>query len=262
VLGVESGATAAARQIRTVSVAFTRYWRAKVIDPTRHAGTHGGKRWTKLPAEINLSLELHLWSELRRDPTTDCAALAQSANQAAGLPLCDRYSVSRILRKWGWSWKITGHKQIAKYAVHNMEWYCRYVFAIRLVPWHRLRYLDESHFESRSLRRKKGAAQIGRAVTTLCPHSIAESYSITMVLNPTNTACPVIVSNFRVQTNRGEDFLVFIESCIESGQFTAGDIIVADNAAVHTAAGTAERLGAALDQAGLRLAFLPAYSRS
>jgi len=67
-------------------------------------------------------------------------------------------------------------------------------------------------------------------------------------------------SGKREQSNTDIDFFKFVINAIKSGYIGFGDVLVMDNAKVHTSDCSFEYLVEALSRAGARVAFLPAYS--
>ncbi len=62
-----------------------------------------------------------------------------------------RMWLSRMFRRWRWSFKKLNHKHIHKYTPQNIEYYGQYLTYIRTVPMNRIKYLDESSFASRGM---------------------------------------------------------------------------------------------------------------
>lgn len=69
-----------------------------------------------------------------------------------------------------------------------------------------------------------------------------------------------VTSAPRQGTNTSVEFFEFIAARIADGHLLEGDILVADNARIHTAADLLDELLPLLDQFGIRLVFLPTYS--
>ena len=71
--------------------------------------------------------------------------------------------------------------QLLKYTAANIIHTVHYVVSIRDVPLHRLKYLDEASFASRSLRRARALSEKGRPVHITSNNSISETYTVTIV---------------------------------------------------------------------------------
>lgn len=56
---------------------FVRYWHAKLLDPTLHAGTIGGARNNKFSADGQLFVETMLYHEVNENPFRTTAGFAR-----------------------------------------------------------------------------------------------------------------------------------------------------------------------------------------
>lgn len=110
-------------------------------------------------------------------------------------------------------------------------------------------------------RAKQGVAPKGRAVVVLKPGLIPKPCFITL-LTSLGTDNTVAYWTTRSGTNTIHDFINTIQSFIESEALQRGDILVMDNASVHT--GDVDNaqliLAEILDQVGIELKLLPTYS--
>jgi transposase len=68
------------------------------------------------------------------------------------------------------------------------------------------------------------------------------------------------VANPRESSNSAEDFLEVIQQFIQCGALVAGDVLVCDNATVHTADAIFLALITLLNNHDINLIFLPKYS--
>lgn len=71
---------------------------------------------------------------------------------------------------------------------------------------------------------------------------------------------PIVMSNLRVNSNNAADWLDWIRNLIAGGHLEAGDILICDNATIHTASSIIDDMQEALDNANVRLVTLPTYS--
>lgn len=125
------------------------YWNKKSIDPSFHCGTQGGARNFKYSLEVQHELEKLLWSLAIVHPTWSLAEFVVELNNNGFL--VNREFIRVIFHKWRWSWKRADPKQPHKYSIPNMNYTIEFVLWIRTVPFTRLKYLDESHFNSKGL---------------------------------------------------------------------------------------------------------------
>ena len=121
-------------------------WLQKYQDPLFHALPHGGRRNVKFSAEEQLHLETDLWNIAKEHP---CWTLPEFTNKLGelGYPV-NREFVRVIFKSWRWSWKKTDPKQPQKYSLQNMNCTIDFVLWVRTVPFARLEFMDESHFNS------------------------------------------------------------------------------------------------------------------
>lgn len=244
-----------------VTRGFVRYWRARFADPTLHAGGHGGARINSsvFSDEGQKAAESLLWTLLKAEPM-------QTQQQMQRL-LSDYFQVNvtlswigRVLKSWRWSRKGTEQKAIMKYTAENIAYYGEYIHSIVDVPLVNLKYLDEAHFDWRTLRPRKGYSARGRRVHTVRnTTSGPRSYSVTMM---TSLTCErgFAVSDPRVDVNTSWDFLEFVLQQIIDGRLVHGDVLVCDNASIHNAGATLGILNEIFTARGMRLIFLPKYS--
>jgi len=127
------------------------------------------------------------------------------------------------------------------------------------LPWIHLKYADESHFDSRDLHRTRGWSPSSQRVQLTIPSPNTARYSLTLL---TNLANPngFYVGSIRQDNNDALDFLDFIVDIIEKKQVVAGDILIVDNASIHTSQEIFPVVMALLRGAHVRLCLLPAYS--
>jgi len=114
----------------------------------------------------------------------------------------------RCFKRWGWSFKKPFYKQINKFTAANCMYTGHYLLTIAAINPIHLKYLDESHFDSKGLRRSKGVSEIGRPIVAVSNSSISERYSITAVTTLADQKNPVVLSDVRVGTNSAMDFLL------------------------------------------------------
>ena len=69
-----------------------------------------------------------------------------------------------MFKTWRWSYKNVKYKSPLKYTAANLRYYVQYVTGIVRYPMDRLKFLDESRFDAKSLQRKKGVSPVGQPV--------------------------------------------------------------------------------------------------
>jgi hypothetical protein len=128
---------------------LAKYWCEKVSNPNFHASNGcGGNRGTKFSA-----LEMHevstvVWNTINSQNQVTLQEIV-SAVKNNGFRVT-RMWVSRLLKKWRWSFKIPAVTQREKYTLSNLEYYVDFCSWLSNVDWKRVKFVDELHFDSRS----------------------------------------------------------------------------------------------------------------
>lgn len=93
--------------------------------------------------------------------------------------------------------------------------------------------------------------------------SLTEHYAVTLMIGfhaPNSTQSPVFLDFRNDGTNTAVDFLSFVVGAVHQGFLVSGDILICDNAKVHTSPLMTMRLKAFLDPLNIYLLYLPTYS--
>jgi len=168
--------------------------------------------------------------------------------------------VSRLFKKWRWSYKTPERKQILKYTKENISYYGTYITTAYCIPWDRLKFMDEGHFVSKDLHRKRAIGPKGTRSHTVVQDGLNKSLSLTIMTTLSNPNVPVVCSSPRAESNSEYDFADFVIYCLEYKHLTPGDILVIDNASVHLGTETTKMLVSICGIAQVRITFLPKYS--
>jgi transposase len=140
--------------IRTVA-----YWREKYESPSLHASGWGGARNWTMNVEQHTLVEGMLWQMVEDLPTETphgyCALLRE-----LDIPVTTAWVV-RVLSRWNYSRKKVQHTQAKKFTVVNVCRYIDHVLAAPNLDPTKLKYLDESRFETRRVRRQYGYSPRG-----------------------------------------------------------------------------------------------------
>ena len=125
---------------------FVEYWQNKLAYSETLFDGWGGIRRRKFKPDEMARLKAWLWLHCQNSPL---ATLAQFCNLLAedGYQV-NRMFVSRIFRKWRWSFKKPSIKQIHKYKPENMIYYVQFVHWVETIPWKSFKYFDETHCKS------------------------------------------------------------------------------------------------------------------
>jgi len=146
-----------------------------------------------------------------------------------------------------------------KFTVQNMLRWFAFSCWIKKQPRDRIHFLDEVHFEPKSLRRRRGVAPSGSKIIYVNDEFVSERYSMILLTHHDQTKPPC---SFRVcaTTTNSVQFLAFLFDCLRSGRLRSGDTLIMDNAATHFTKDLFEPMCAMLRGAGVELKFLPTYS--
>lgn len=86
-----------------------------------------------------------------------------------------------------------------------------------------------------------------------------KSHSVTILTSIAAGERPIVFT-IREESNTALDFFYFILYCIAKQHLKNGDILILDNASVHSGEETEEELRSILEAAGIHLVYLPKYS--
>jgi len=117
--------------------------------------------------------------------------------------------MSRILKAWGWSWKIPCRVQIYKFKPENIEYYIDFVEWIQDKPWDKLKYCDESHIMGRGTRPKKVIAKRGYDKFIKDNRFHIKPLNISLITSLSDLAKPIYY-DIREDSNTQYDHLVII----------------------------------------------------
>jgi len=252
------GVTRTANELH-VSRSFVRYWTEKKANHSFHSGKRGGPRRSAFTDTERALAERTLIAAVRWNPMQSSIQFRNCLFQV-GISVSIDW-VKRALVRCGLTWKRAQYKQINKFTAANINYTLHYLLTATALPHRILKFLDESHFNSRDLRRERGVSERGRPLILVSNQSISESYSVTAVTSLSDPLHPVVVPDVRTGSNSAIDFLHAVFDLIHTtGTLSAGDVLILDNASVHTSIEIRAALSALLSAARVRLLFLPAYS--
>jgi len=250
------------------------YWKKKILHKNFHKNTHGGVRHIKFNKKEQNGLHLLIRKKLLEQPHTSFCSIISYVKQFNYIITKDY--ISKLLKKWRWSPKISSEEQIQKYSIKNVEYYVDYLLEIQTIPWHHIKFLDESHFRASGaflkiilnqiksdlniseLHNRRVWSPIGKAITATRKAPLDMGYSLT-IMTSLSVENPILV-DLRYKSNTQYDFFAFVAHAIESKFLVPGDVLVVDNARIHFAEETAEAMDFMLHVFGIRILHLPTYS--
>ena len=276
-LAMDVGIAAAAR-ILGESRQIVLYWVNKFQDETFHANSHGGCRWAKWNGEERIHLLNSIWRICKQNPLAGIPDFQIALQTEYGFDDVPSHGwLSALFKKWRWSFKKPDVRRIQKYSEENIAYYATYLYCIQDIPWNKLKFCDESHFDSRGkhlvdifnensdcgadLRKKTILSPINhpaRVVTEIGP--ISKRYTLTLMTSLSETTPFPLFFSLREETNTADAFLEFVTFAIERQYLVDGDYLVVDNAPIHTAVDELATLVNLLEAYNIHLIFLPTYS--
>lgn len=137
-------------------------------------------------------------------------------------------TTKRLLKSWNWTWKVPTYVQLNKYTESNLTYYGYYMLFLKRVDISKLKFVDECHFVPKNLRKRKVIGIKNQRVWIKVKDLHGKHSSVTSLTHQ----IPVYF-NWRVESNTGKDFLIFIGSCIVNGYLRDGDYLIVDNASVQ-----------------------------
>jgi len=172
---------------------------------------------------------------------------------------CSRGTISTLLQKMGWSWKVPTVFQLLKYTFDNLVKYAHYLTEIRKVPLSKLKFADEAHFVYKDVTSQGKVLGLKKERVWLKQKTQFNTRGTLTILTSLDPTCPIIY-DFTEDTNNQWTFTEFILDCCCKGELKQGDYFIVDNAPIHTGSGTAWLITEILDYFGVKLVYLPAYS--
>jgi len=127
---------------------FVRYWKRKTEDPTYHIDTWGGNRNKKFVPQQDVVFQLVLWGEVQLNPVRTVQQFADRMSQYYGWEV-ERMFITRVFHSWKLSIKNINYKSLNKFTDVNILRYGAYLMEICTLSWPSVKFLDESHFDTR-----------------------------------------------------------------------------------------------------------------
>jgi len=168
--------------------------------------------------------------------------------------------LSQLFQSWRWSFKKPHAYQVQKYTAENIQYYCRYVEQIAVIPWVRLKFLVEASFESRNLAHNTAVFPVGTRMYFPSRDRLDRTLTMTIMTTLDPNAARPIVCDLREGTNTALTFFQFAVYLLAFGHLVAGDVLVLDNARIHNAQLILPPLVQLMRQHGVQMLFMPKYS--
>ena len=238
---------------------YVSYWRQEALTWRHGSNRWGGRRWTKYPVTLEAYIEAYIQFFVVESNWVTTVGKIASALRSLGVT---RGWLKARFRLWGWTWAQATARSWHKFTIENMTHYAGYLAWSQTIPWMRLKFADEASYVSRELLPRQTIGPCGtrrRVVYSWTAVSDMTSYSLTGLcgIDPRRPSVSVHVNP---GTNTQWTWLEAVLGWLECDALVAGDILVADNAKIHSAEEAARYLQAVLRAARVQLVFLPKYS--
>lgn len=138
----------AASSVFQVDRTLALYWQCKFEDSDFRPNNWGGYRGSKYTEADETILQSVIWNVITTQEQTNLQELVNAL--ARYNFVYSRTWVSRLLKKWRWSFKIPGVTQAQKYSIANLEYYAEFCHWLNEVDLTKVKFMDEVHFDARS----------------------------------------------------------------------------------------------------------------
>lgn len=163
-----------------------------------------------------------------------------------------------LYHEMGYSKKKSVIWNIGKFTEENVDYYMKFLFFISKQDPKKIKVLDESHFDGRSSKVRFGRAKKGKKSYQTNSTPLKEKCSLSLIVALSETE--PFYYTLREDSNDEFDFLQFILDALEDGFLVEGDILLIDNASIHTAEITIALIHDLCLSKGVRIVRLPTYS--
>lgn len=192
-------------------------------------------------------------------PNLSLKQILVEVQKVPGLESVTYMYIWRVIDAWGWSPKTLQRIARRKFSEENIAEWVDYALTVYDMQWIDLCFVDEAHFISRDLLKKRRYAPSGARVYVIDDFPNETRYSVTTFLNLRRSEAPILYE-VRDGSNTAEDFLSFMEYAAAQGYILPGQRVMMDNARVHTARAIHVALHDIMQRHGAFLVNLPTYS--
>ncbi len=126
------------------------YWVRKFENPNYHTDQHGGLRWAKWTGDERIHLLNSIFQICQQNTLASLKDFREILQNDYGFAPPPSFGwLSGLFKSWRWSFKKPDVHQFDKYSEANIEYYAAFLYKIQDIPWQRIKYCDESLFDSR-----------------------------------------------------------------------------------------------------------------
>jgi transposase len=244
-----------------VSTGLAYYWKKKAaFGSAFHGLKHGGIRKQKFTPTRFQEISSFIWCMISFNPFYSFSDIRTKVREVFQQQLSFSW-LSRLMKSWRWSVKTASWKQLHKFRLDNLVYYCDFVHWIQNLPrWNNVKVFDECHFCSPDLLKKKGWGPMGQRVQGVNPRSLQETYSLLLMTSVSSNDTVPVFPQLLAHTVTSWDVLEYFVEAVESGFLRPGDIVIMDNARVHSHREMFPVLFHFLRVHDISIKFLPKYS--
>jgi hypothetical protein len=241
------------------------YWRKKYDDPLFHNKTYGGDYARLFTDDEENIIEklvdklLDIYYKYNVNVTGDLLIHDLKSRWGYEMSLAWLYNK---LWDWKYSYRVCNIPELKKFTDENFERYNDFLsFIQQLDPQYytRIKYIDESHFNGRKLKKIKRWCKRGIPPIAINEFKDTSSITITLLTNLGNNETPFFYG-INEHSRNSQSVIEFIITAANNGHILRDDIVIIDNAPIHTSAETVTALETISNQIGCIFIFQPAYS--
>jgi len=236
-----------AAHIFSESKQVANYWRVKASKVTRPF-SWGGARNYRFTLRVEALIRVLIKNLIEKNVIISLDYIKNKI-----LKIClNKWWISVLLKSWGLTFKKPEVRNINKFSSENIHYWMFFTTWVLNKNVLKLKYLDEVHFEPKSLRLQRGLSPRGSKIVWTNREHLSERYSSILITIP--------AGNPSIFVPTQHSFLDFIFQSIRDGALCNGDILLMDNSSIHFAKDIHNTLMAMLTSQNIRLEFLPQYS--
>jgi len=251
----EIGMKSAARRLG-LPISTIRHYQRKNNEANFHPKEHGGARNLKWTSNERTEIEDEVWNLIKLNPSSTNKEICEYINEK-GYQVSLSW-ISSLLRKWHLSRKTPTRIQLNKYTLENIDYYGQYISGVFDLPLFKVKFMDEAHFIPKDLTRRQVLSEIGQPVKITTNVNLDERLTCTCLMQLSDE--DPIVLDIKQGTNDAWDFLSFIFICLEKQYLIKDDVLILDNAPIHTSQEILELLNSIEEIFQIQIKFLPKYS--
>lgn len=129
-----------------IDTRVVRNWKRKVFSGTILT-QHGGYRWARFSPTEKINIQQLMFTFITEQEGMVSRSDIQQYLHKEGIDVSKTY-ITRVLQSWNWSFKVPTRVNIQKFTLENIEYYFNYYAWSKQQEFSKLKFCDESHFNS------------------------------------------------------------------------------------------------------------------